>query len=150
MPAIRHSEEIAAGDLSGNGRIDLVYGPHILKNLGDGTFEPRTFVTEFRCARTSVADIGANGKPDIVLGPRRTLFFVHGCFWHLHPDCPAARIPPAHRPFWQAKLTRNTERDLSSKKALTKLGWRVLTVWECETKHPEKLRRRLARLLPPA
>ena len=28
-----------------------------------------------------------------------------------------------------------------------KFGWRVLTVWECETEKPEKLRRRLERLL---
>lgn len=88
------------------------------------------------------------GKPDLVFGPRRTVLFVHGCFWHQHANCRAGRMPTAHRDFWSAKLTRNTERDAETKRALQQLGWRVLTVWECETKHPEKLQRRLARLLP--
>ncbi len=89
------------------------------------------------------------GKPDLVFGPRRTVLFVHGCFWHQHPGCRAARIPKGNREFWEKKLSRNTERDAETRKTLISLGWRVLTVWECETKDPEKLRDRLARLLPP-
>jgi len=89
------------------------------------------------------------GKPDLVFGPRRTVILVHGCFWHQHRSCPAGRIPTANRPFWETKLSRNTARDAETKRALQQLGWRVLTVWECESKQPEKLLRRLARLLPP-
>ena len=86
------------------------------------------------------------GKPDLVFGPRHTVIFVHGCFWHQHGHCPAGRIPTANHTFWKAKLIRNSQRDLENKRALLRLGWRVLTVWECETKNRPKLQRRLARL----
>jgi DNA mismatch endonuclease (patch repair protein) len=88
------------------------------------------------------------GKPDLVFGPRCTVLFVHGCFWHQHASCPAGRVPTANRAFWEAKLQRNTQRDTENKNSLRRLGWRVLTVWECETKNPGRLQRRLARLLP--
>lgn len=87
------------------------------------------------------------GKPDLVFGPRRTVLFVHGCFWHQHTACPAGRLPTANRDFWEAKLTRNRERDAACKAALHRLGWRVLTIWECETKKPDRLLKRLARSL---
>ena len=96
--------------------------------------------------RLQAADLP--GRPDLVFRGRRVALFVHGCFWHQHGNCRAGRMPTAHRDFWTAKLTRNTDRDAETKRALQQLGWRVLTVWECETKHPEKLQRRLARLLP--
>jgi DNA mismatch endonuclease (patch repair protein) len=89
------------------------------------------------------------GKPDLVFGPRRTVLFVHGCFWHQHAHCPAGRLPTANRVFWETKLTRNAERDATTKTALRRLGWRVLTVWECETKKPDQLLKRLTRLLAP-
>ena len=86
------------------------------------------------------------GKPDIVLGSRRLVIFVHGCFWHRHPGCRGATMPAANRDFWQAKLEGNAARDLLHRAALRKLGWRVAVIWECETRQPEKLARRLARL----
>lgn len=89
------------------------------------------------------------GRPDLVFGPRHTVILVHGCFWHQHAHCPAGRLPTANRLFWETKLARNTQRDAQNQRALRRLGWRVLTVWECETKNPDKLLRRLARLLPP-
>lgn len=89
------------------------------------------------------------GKPDLVFGPRRTVMFVHGCFWHQHANCRAGRLPTANRDFWTAKLTGNIQRDAANQRALKKLGWRVLTVWECETTSPAKLEKRLCRLLPP-
>lgn len=93
---------------------------------------------------------GLPGKPDIVLGPRRLVIFVHGCFWHRHPGCKEATMPVANRPFWQAKLEGNAARDRRHHAALKKLGWRVAVVWECETRKLAQLQRRLARLLPPA
>ena len=54
-----------------------------------------------------------------------------------------------NRPFWEIKLTRNRERDATANAALRRLGWRVLTVWECETKKPDQLLKRLARSFPP-
>lgn len=92
---------------------------------------------------------GLPGKPDIVLGPRRLVIFVHGCFWHRHPGCKEATMPVANRPFWQGKLEGNAARDRRHRTALKKLGWRVAVVWECETRKLAQLQRRLTRLLPP-
>ena len=87
------------------------------------------------------------GKPDIVMARHRTVVFVHGCFWHLHAGCRNARIPKTRRLWWTEKLSGNTARDKRHRNALRHLGWRVLTVWECETEQPEKLGRRLKRLV---
>lgn len=72
------------------------------------------------------------GHPDVVLPKYRTIIFVNGCFWHLHEGCSKARIPKSNVEFWAAKLVRNRARDAEETAALTEMGWRVLTVWECE------------------
>ena len=80
------------------------------------------------------------GKPDIVLAKHRLAIFVHGCFWHCH-KCRYGRVTPATRPeFWAAKRGGNVARDKMKKKALEKLGWRVSTIWECQTRDDETLR----------
>lgn len=86
------------------------------------------------------------GVPDIVLPKYRTVIFVHGCFWHQHPSCKKATIPKQNRTFWSAKLARNVERDEQARTRLSELGWRVLTIWECETK-PSKLPNTIAWLI---
>ncbi len=92
---------------------------------------------------------GLPGKPDIVFGPRRLVIFVHGCFWHRHAGCREATMPSANRDFWLAKLEGNAARDLRHRAALRRLGWRVAVIWECETRQPDKLARRLVRLVKP-
>ena len=72
---------------------------------------------------------------------------VHGCFWHRHAKCRYAYTPKSNLAFWSAKFTENVERDRRTMIALKGLGWRVVTVWECELRKPAKLRSRLARLL---
>jgi len=72
------------------------------------------------------------GKPDIVLPARRAVVFVHGCFWHQHQGCKNATMPSTRRPFWEAKLSGNAARDQRNGEALRSLGWKVMTVWECE------------------
>jgi DNA mismatch endonuclease (patch repair protein) len=74
------------------------------------------------------------GKPDIVLPKYRTVVFVHGCFWHRHPDCRFAYTPKSRVDFWNAKFTRNVERDLEVQEELHKLGWKIVIIWECQTK----------------
>ncbi len=88
------------------------------------------------------------GKPDIVFGPRRMVLFVHGCFWHRHRGCRLASMPSANAAFWQAKFDANTARDRRNTAALKRERWRVAVIWECETRQPERLARRLQRLLP--
>lgn len=83
------------------------------------------------------------GTPDLVFPRRRTCLFVHGCFWHRHPDCPKATTPKTNLQYWLPKFRRNVERDREKEEALRKMGWRVLTVWECETKDLNELERRL-------
>lgn len=83
------------------------------------------------------------GTPDLVLRRHCTVVFVHGCFWHGH-DCARGRAPATRLEFWLPKLERNRERDQENVKRLQAEGWRVLTVWECELRDSERLRRRLA------
>jgi DNA mismatch endonuclease, patch repair protein len=72
------------------------------------------------------------GKPDIVLPRHKKIIFVHGCFWHMH-NCKKGRVKPATRTqFWENKRTGNKERDRWNIRALKKLGWDVLVVWECQ------------------
>lgn len=72
------------------------------------------------------------GTPDLVLPKYGAVVFVHGCFWHQH-DCRHGRRQPAtNQAYWIPKLARNVERDVAARKSLQELGWRVLTVWECQ------------------
>jgi DNA mismatch endonuclease (patch repair protein) len=81
------------------------------------------------------------GKPDMVLAKHRAVIFVHGCFWHRHhdPDCALARMPKSRSEFWEPKLEGNRLRDIRNNEALEALGWRVLTIWECEVKDPSRI-----------
>ena len=83
------------------------------------------------------------GRPDMVLRRHRTVVLVHGCFWHRHPNCSKASSPRSNAEFWSAKFSRNVERDASIERLLTRMGWRVVVIWECETKNPDRLRARL-------
>jgi DNA mismatch endonuclease (patch repair protein) len=79
------------------------------------------------------------GNPDIVLPKYNTVIFVHGCFWHGCPTCRKAKIRPATNvDFWNDKLDRTLNRDILNKKALESLGWKVVVIWECETRKTKK------------
>jgi DNA mismatch endonuclease (patch repair protein) len=75
------------------------------------------------------------------------IIFVNGCFWHWHNKCEDFRASQSRVVFWEAKLTKNRERDLRNKRALRKLGWDVLTIWECETRNAAKLMGRIRTFL---
>lgn len=87
------------------------------------------------------------GSPDVVFPSKRSVIFVHGCFWHRHPGCRRASIPSTRQEFWQAKFHRNVERDRRNEAELRAAGWRVFIVWECETKNIDELRDRLQQFL---
>ncbi|AVJ24610.1 very short patch repair endonuclease [Pseudomonas sp. MYb193] len=87
------------------------------------------------------------GSPDVVLPRFRTVIFVHGCFWHRHPDCRYTTTPKTRQEYWLPKFAANIERDLRKEAQLQALGLRVLLVWECETKQREELTLRLRREL---
>ena len=83
------------------------------------------------------------GTPDLVFRSRRTVLFVHGCFWHRHENCKNSRMPASRREFWETKLNGNVKRDQNNLLTLTELGWNVIVVWECELKCEAALTRRL-------
>ncbi len=75
------------------------------------------------------------GRPDLVFARRGIAMFVHGCFWHRHPDpaCKLARLPKSRLDFWLPKLEGNRARDIATIARLEALGWTVVVVWECQT-----------------
>jgi DNA mismatch endonuclease (patch repair protein) len=83
------------------------------------------------------------GRPDIVLQKHRTVVFVHGCFWHRHRGCRFTYTPKSRTAFWSKKFQGNVDRDRRSTRALRRLGWHVVTVWECEAASPERWLKRL-------
>src|SRR3989344_3866445 len=86
------------------------------------------------------------GSPDIVLPRRNTVVFVHCCFWHRHSRCRFTYTPKTRRTFWLRKFTENRDRDARARRHLRKLGWKVITVWECQTDDVKILTIRLKRL----
>ena len=75
---------------------------------------------------------GLPGTPDIVLRKYRVAVFVHGCFWHGHEA--DSHLPHSNTAFWQKKIERNKLRDERNKEALRRMGWNVVTIWECQLK----------------
>lgn len=92
--------------------------------------------------RVHVADLP--GKPDLANKTHRWAVFVHGCFWHSHEGCQLASKPRSNNGYWSEKLARNRERDKLHRQALRDLGYKVFTVWECETRDEVRLREILA------
>lgn len=86
------------------------------------------------------------GKPDLVFPRLSKIVEVRGCFWHQHKSC-NAHIPKSRVEFWRSKLNGNKRRDKHNEKKLRALGWTVCTVWECELKDLDEVKRRLAQFL---
>jgi DNA mismatch endonuclease, patch repair protein len=62
------------------------------------------------------------------------VIFVNGCFWHRHEGCGNFRLPKTNAEFWLQKISQNVTRDRKAVEELRRSGWRVLIVWECETR----------------
>src|SRR5687767_4112746 len=78
------------------------------------------------------------GRPDIVLKRHNTVVLVHGCFWH-HHGCHNSVWPKTRSVFWRAKIIGNRRRDRKNERALARLGWRVITIWECDVRSGKAL-----------
>lgn len=75
------------------------------------------------------------GRPDFIFKDLRVAIFVDGCFWH---GCPShLRIPSSNQSYWKEKIKRNRVRDRHVNRALTKMGWKVLRLWEHSLKNQE-------------
>ena len=88
------------------------------------------------------------GKPNIVLRKYRTVVFVHGCFWHRHPNCKIATTPKSNQDYWLPKFRKNVDRDHRNQRALRDAGWNVNVIWECELKDLGAVAARLINELP--
>ena len=74
------------------------------------------------------------GKPDIVLTKYKTAIFVHGCFWHGHEGCKYYVTPKTRTEWWIEKINKTIALDKKRLVELELLGWKVITIWECELK----------------
>lgn len=87
------------------------------------------------------------GKPDIVFLKNKIAIFIHGCFWHGH-NCNEGHLPKTDTNFWKEKILGNKKRDITNKLKLKKLGWNVITLWECKIeKELDMLINRLFKLI---
>jgi DNA mismatch endonuclease, patch repair protein len=85
------------------------------------------------------------GRPDFVFRSARVAVFVDGCFWH---GCPKhCQMPGTNQEYWKSKLETNRNRDLKVIRELRKQGWCVIRIWEHELSDPERVIRRLRRVL---
>ena len=89
------------------------------------------------------------GRPDLVFPRHLLAVFVHGCFWHRHGRCRYAYTPKSRIAFWTKKFADNVARDRRNEDALRDLGWRVLVIWECETRDIAGIRRTLIECIHP-
>lgn len=71
------------------------------------------------------------GKPDLAFPKYKAVVFVHGCFWHRHPNCKYTTTPSNNAEFWQAKFDANVAHDKDVAKRLRHMGRRVFVVWSC-------------------
>jgi DNA mismatch endonuclease (patch repair protein) len=52
-------------------------------------------------------------------------------------------VPKTRSQFWLTKLNGNVDRDARNTNALQHLGWKVLTIWECEVENEPLLSQKL-------
>jgi DNA mismatch endonuclease (patch repair protein) len=97
--------------------------------------------------RYRLHDRNLPGSPDLVFQGRGRVIFVHGCFWHRH-CCKLGRpMPAVRRNFWSMKLLKNKQRDRVARRKLRSAEWKVLVVWECQTRDLERLTKKLITFL---
>ena len=87
------------------------------------------------------------GKPDIVLPRYRVAIFVHGCFWHQHTGCIDCSNPKTNTAYWGPKLLANRKRDRKNRRLMLQIGWTPVVIWECETRNPRAIEKKLQRIL---
>jgi DNA mismatch endonuclease, patch repair protein len=113
--------------------------------------KPETVVQELVRRLGIRFQVGASslpGSPDLANRRAGWAVFVHGCFWHGHQGCALATIPKTNSDFWTTKIEANRLRDRRKARELRAMGFAVVTIWQCETRDPERLAARLGRVLP--
>lgn len=87
------------------------------------------------------------GRPDLANRTHKWAVFVNGCFWHGHLDCSRAKLPKRNWEYWMRKIRRNQDRDRRAILELRALGFRVVTIWECELSSIPTVKARLRQQL---
>lgn len=73
------------------------------------------------------------GNPDISIKKYKIVIFIDSCFWH---QCPIhGTIPKTNVEFWEAKLSRNVERDGEVNEYYEREGWHIKRIWEHQIKN---------------
>jgi DNA mismatch endonuclease (patch repair protein) len=72
------------------------------------------------------------GKPDVLIQGSDTVIFLDGCFWHKCPECFVK--PLTNTDFWNKKIKANVINDGKYSKELRKNGYKVVRIWEHDTK----------------
>ena len=114
---------------------DIKTRSYNMSQIKGSNTKPEILVRKFLFSnglRYKLHDKNLSGKPDIVLPKFESVVFVHGCFWHGHKNCSEAKKPKSNSEFWKTKIVSNQQRDRKNIESLSKLGWRVLTIWECQ------------------
>jgi DNA mismatch endonuclease (patch repair protein) len=149
-------QRLRSGALSEGGASMDVFSPEdrskIMARIGPRNTKPELRVRKlahnlgyrFRLHRKDLP-----GTPDLVFPRYRVVVFVHGCFWHRHQGCRYATTPATRQEFWEAKFEGNVARDRRAIESLEGMGWKVLVIWECETRDVLKTGERLQAFLKP-
>lgn len=87
------------------------------------------------------------GKPDLVLRRLKIAIFVNGCYWHGHHCVKGRSKAKTNAEFWSKKISDNIARDRKNFARIRRQGWKLLVVWECQTRNPDQLRSLLSRKL---
>ncbi len=83
---------------------------------------------------------GIFGTPDFADKNRKIAIFIDGCFWH---KCGVHYISPkSNIKYWKTKIERNTKRDKTVNRELKARGWKVIRIWEHQTRHPNLILRK--------
>lgn len=75
------------------------------------------------------------GKPDMLVGGAVAVF-VHGCFWHRCKE--HFRLPKSRTEHWRQHIGGNVARHRKNSARLTRMGYRVVVVWEHELPRKKK------------
>ncbi|WP_134674714.1 DNA mismatch endonuclease Vsr, partial [Pseudomonas viridiflava] len=122
--------------------VDKVTRSRMMSNIRGKNTRPELVVRKFLHAngyRFRLHRKDLPGNPDIVIPKLRVCIFVHGCFWHRHEGCKYSTTPKTRIDFWNEKFKKNVDRDCKAQAELKKLGWTVITIWECQTKEEGSL-----------
>jgi len=88
--------------------------------------------------RFRLHDKNLPGRPDIILKKFKTVVFINGCFWHGHSGCRYFKIPKTRVEWWTEKINKNINNDFIAEDKLKSMGWKVVTIWECDLKNKKE------------